>query len=591
VIVSDTLKSNAFRVLGIPACATLPEIHKAAARIRKLALLGLSNTTEIDIPFLGEKPCTEVAIRAAVGRLENPVQRLHERLFWIQAPQEMQDMYESAIPSQLNQSGRNHDQALRNLFVALEADLDDSGIALWVSAIRAWNQVINDDEYWSLCLMLEEKGNFEPPAFPSEVNALRDIAVGLAAEPLVIAARNALAFGDSSTVHRILGAFTDLIDTGPWAANAQFDIVAPLCERFRGSCQSIRQEFDSKIIRRSGAGETNKLFCDVELEQFRSGIKPDLDRIVQLLQPGDPLAQESREQAALCLAGIASDYTWADDFILSEKLHEEALSLAKDTLGVIRIETGLKEVRKAVHQQHVFGNLKPLVAAPSLKTINGFGVTMYGRSDYDADTQSYATTRYFVALFIPIFPLGRYRVIRTGNQYTFMGKLPFRKAERFHLGLSLTLIGALIILGITQANVTASGNTVSPSTVTSSTSDAPSPQSPRLNEIKAQIESGRSRIASLEVQLKPVLDEINSLNARMDSLKSDLKSLDAQHNSGIDIDVDDYNAKVDTYNTLLAQYRQLLSANSTDIKTHDDLVAEDPVLVKQYNLLLQGGTQ
>ena len=53
---------------------------------------------------------------------------------------------------------------------------------------------------WILILDLEERGAFEPVALPSEIDALRDDAIRLAGEALVVAARDALARDDTSTV-------------------------------------------------------------------------------------------------------------------------------------------------------------------------------------------------------------------------------------------------------------------------------------------------------------------------------------------------------------------------------------------------------
>ena len=116
---------------------------------------------------------------------------------------------------------------------------------------------------------------------------------------------------------------------------------------------------------------------------------------------------------------------------------------------------------------------------------------------------------------------------------------------------------------------------------------APSSQSSQLSALKARIDSGRSRMAELKTQLQPVIDEITSLNAQMETLKAELKSLDEQQKSGLQIDIDDYNAKVKTHNGLLAKHRALIAANSTDLKAYDDLVDQDSVLVKQYNALLK----
>jgi hypothetical protein len=581
MFVPDRLKTNAYRVLRLSADATLSEIHKAAASMRRAASLGLTDTTEADMPLLGEIPRAEADIRTAIGRLENPVQRLSDRLFWLHLPPKSQDAKAPARPGQLDKSGWNHDEALYGLFAAFKAGLDDAGVALWVRALRTWYQVVSNDDYWVLSLAIEERGAFEPPVLPSEIDAVRDDAVRLAAEPIVVAARDALARDDTSTVRRILAAIEELVDTGPWAAIAQHDIASPAFERFRTMCRTVHEELGSKIVREQDAGERNKSTCDAELKRFRAEIEPELHRVIQLLPPDHQAAQESREEAALCLSGIATDYTWANDFITSEKLREEALKLAQDTLGVIRIEDGLAQIREAARTQRVFG--APISSAPSLFTWNGFGCNVLGRSDYDPGTDSYSTTHYFVAFFvIPIFPIGRYRVIDRGSQgYSFLGKLPFRKADQWHRGIALTAIAIMILIGVF------SSENSNVSSTPSTSSYATSSQKSQLSALKARIDSGRSRMAVFKTQLQPVIDEFTSLDAQMEPLKAELKSLDEEQNAGVQIDIDGYNAKVNTYNALLSSRRALFAANSSDIQSYDDLVEEDRILVRQYNASLK----
>src|SRR6185437_16856986 len=95
-------------------------------------------------------------------------------------------------------------------------------------------------------------------------------------------------------------------------------------------------------------------------------------------------AQEAREEAAILLSAIATNFTWADDFTASEKLYEEALKLAQNTLGAIRIQAHLEEIRASAQHQRVFG--KHIDAAPSLGTFNGIGFAVYGCSDVDPET-------------------------------------------------------------------------------------------------------------------------------------------------------------------------------------------------------------
>lgn len=587
MFVPDRLKTNAFRVLRLSADATLSEIHKAAGSMRRAVLLGVANTTDADIPVLGDISRTEADIRAAIGRLENPTQRLSDRLFWFHLAPESRDAKVQASPNEPDGAARDHDDALRGLFAAFEADFDDIGVPDWVGAIRAWHRIVSDDDYWACALEIEQRGAFEPAAFPSEIDALRDEAVGLAAEPLVVAGRDALARDDASTVRRIVVALGELADTGPWVAIAQHDIVSPEVERFRVLCRAVHEVYGSKIVREQDAGERNKATCEAELKHFRAEIEPELQKIIQLLPPDHQAAQESREEAALCLSGIGTDYTWADDFIASEKLHEEALKLAHDTLGTIRIEHGLEQIRGAARKQRVFG--ASVSSAPALFTFNGFGVTLYGSSDYDKETNSYAMTHYLVALFLPILPIGRYRVIQNGKQYRFLGKLPFRKIDRWHFGIAVAAIVVLIIMGIVNGSDSNQNSSYAPTAVQSSESSgsAPVTQDSQLSELKARIDSGRARMAPLEAQLKPVIDELTSLDAQMEGLNSDLKSLDEQQKAGVQIDIDDYNAKVKTHNALLAKIRALVAANKSDLKTYNDLNDQDSALVKQYNALVK----
>ncbi len=78
----DWLASNGYRVLGVPASAGPKEVHAAAASLRRATSLGLQRTLATDPPELESVRRTEADIRAAVGRLENPAQRLQDRLFW-----------------------------------------------------------------------------------------------------------------------------------------------------------------------------------------------------------------------------------------------------------------------------------------------------------------------------------------------------------------------------------------------------------------------------------------------------------------------------------------------------------------------------
>ena len=364
--VPPELKTNAYRVLRLSAKATLSDVHKAASARKRAAVLGM-NSTEEELPILGDASCGNVDIRMAVGRLGNPAERIHDRLFWF---------YNLPIRNDSDEPPDIHDRALHKLITALEAALEDAGVAVWTQALRTWHESVSNDDYWSFNLAIENAGSFEPVALPAEVEALRSHAVQMAAAPLISAARDAVAREDIATTRRIMKALRELADTGGWATAAQQDIASPLVTRVQTLCQAVKEEFDSKILRKDDNGAANKTTCESGITRFRNEVEPTLNQVLQLVDRDHLSARQSREEAALLLSAIGVGYTWADDYVTSAQLQEEALKMATNTLSAIGIETALEYSREQVRKQRFWG--EPVYSAPSLATIESSNRLVYG---------------------------------------------------------------------------------------------------------------------------------------------------------------------------------------------------------------------
>ena len=89
-----------------------------------------------------------------------------------------------------------------------------------------------------------------------------------------------------------------------------------------------------------------------------------------------------------------------------------------------------------------FPDLRPISAAPTLSTINGMGMRLVCRRDFDAETGSYVVTHAFCFLFIPLISVGAYRVIDApGGGWYFLGRVPLSSlAKRFNFGLIATVL-------------------------------------------------------------------------------------------------------------------------------------------------------
>lgn len=203
----------------------------------------------------------------------------------------------------------------------------------------------------------------------------------------------------------------------------------------------------------------------------------------------------------------------------SEALNKEALSLACTSLGAIRIQERLSEVADAARHQRVYGELQPIESAPTLWTFNRFGFKLYGRSDEDSETSSYLTTCYFVALFVPIFPIARYRIRAfADNRYSFLGKAPLRKLDRWHLGIALIVVVAWIFgAAMTSESSPRSGTASNSQFIRSGTTARPSSPLPVL---KARIDQGREQSSALESQLQPVITQLREMNEQLKRLRS-----------------------------------------------------------------------
>ncbi len=75
--------------------------------------------------------------------------------------------------------------------------------------------------------------------------------------------------------------------------------------------------------------------------------------------------------------------------------------------------------------------IEAIKAVPTLTTINGCGLTLYGRGRFEPKPEWFFATQYFVMLFIPIVPIKRYLVSRApkGGWY-FHGTAKFTKGPQ-----------------------------------------------------------------------------------------------------------------------------------------------------------------
>jgi hypothetical protein len=277
-------------------------------------------------------------------------------------------------------------------------------------------------------------------------------------------------------------------------------------------------------------------------------------------------------------------------------------------------------VEESARVQRTYANAKPITAAPSLRTINGFGVKLYGNSDTDSVSGAYTATYYIVALFLPVFPIGRYRVISAGgNSYRFLGKLPLRKGDHWHQ--AIVTAGFVIWLAMNGA-FSSSRNSYSSGTTTynpgaSAVSGIASGDSMKLDsaglpdfsdlrypspgdssapaattdnngrsssaDLLPRIDRGRARMREAEAQLRSEEAEIQGLTSRINALASDLELMKPPTGAGTAAEIAAYNENVDAYNDLVRRKRLRFAAYEANYADYEAMLAQDKRLVAEYN--------
>lgn len=589
--------------------------------MRRAFKLGVYKTTPWDLSWVGPLGRTETDIQGAISRLLDPVLRIHDRLFWFHDGEDLVGSIKSdslpAVASLWHSASSptaSHDAAAMDLLTAMLLDPELKDEKQWSKALAAWSGLVESDDYWS-ALIVSEKEAFEPSALVTEIEQLRKQALGLVADIVGSVARGALARDDYGTCHRALR----ILREGHLPEDVVFvledEIFGPLEENLETICGNVRREGGDNIKKDRESALANHAVCEKAIDRFEREIEPQFKRLLLLSRADSDVAQRIREVAASCLYGLAIDCTWADKFRRAEDLLIKAYELATSVGGepvthlsgdersesqtsrgesvvATRIRESLDNVARGAKQERLYKDLKPIKGAPSLRTFNGFGFRLYGKSEIDLDTGSYMSTYYFVALFIPVIPICRYRVVDAGaNSYSFLGKAPLRKFDRWHLGLVLVgLLGFIIMNQDRNTNVSPKvtdsppvAGSRSPSETLAGTENSQD----NLRTLKERMNLGRNQIQALEGQLKTIEAEIDRLKSQINTDADQIRKTRNDAQLGLGVDESAYNQLVNEHNALVPTHNERLSEFKRIYTEYKKLLEEDGRLVERYNKLVR----
>jgi TPR repeat protein len=311
----------------------------------------------------------------------------------------------------------------------------------------------------------------------------------------------------------------------------------------------------------SDNAEKNPYSADKEAQSIINAAPQLLLKLSSANVP-DELILRGKDQLALMLMHCAVIFgNKTDKWKPCVKFLEEALKYASSQEVKSSIEKNLLTVKN----NERLGDLSPISSAPSLSTFYGIGFRLYGSTDADHETGSYLSTYYFTILFIPVFPICRYRLIPIESGYRFLGKAPLRAFDKWHLFISLALLAIYAFYIVSQSN---SGTTYrsSPSSYSPSVSSpAPSYDNKSTRSTLAlEIEEGKTRAKQMETQIMDMDNRLANYERKITSYRD----------SGM---TDEYNSLVPSFNSLVSERKNLY-------EEYRRMIDEVNAKVRRYNL-------
>lgn len=456
-IVTMYYQDNAFRILGIPANASYAMIMDNFQAMKIRAKAGKVVQENDYLSSLCSIKLNETIIRDAFNKLLSPKIRLQERLFWLSNhTQDDKTAFARLLSKDLSgaiqiwENSQNIVSAanLARLYHAqcLIKDPNLLDLSLWQKALMKWLRALKDGDFWENFIDMEINSGFEPLVTSDEIDEIINKALELVLIPSLNFIHEAIDKKNDDIAQRHLDLIRNSTFPVSIISNIEEDSLGAFETEIHEFANSLTEKLSELVQTEDYSLEIKKSGCDRAYQYYKNNLLKLLKRFEQLAGKESYANKRAKEITTSCLRTISICYNNdAKSPSLSEQVLKEAQSIAQGTLIFDQINQDLTVIQKNIQQEKIWKDLKPIKEAPSLYTVNGFGKTLYGRSDYDRMSETYVTTLYFVALFIPLFPIARYRVKNIGEgKFSFYGKAPLRTFDKWHIAIFIFLI----ILGL-----------------------------------------------------------------------------------------------------------------------------------------------
>ena len=585
----DLLTNNAFRMLGISITASKREILKRVEEIETFVAIGQSPKFKTDFDFIGELGRNKENIKNALQVLENPKTKLLHLLSWFWVLDDfdnlaIEQLNEKNIDSATKIWSQNQNSHHKKNLAVLQNILalhDPSNDYVYLnSSVKYWADFISSVD------VAISVSRFDQEIVKRYTNTeVSDILVDYfdrLIRPFLEKWRNE---NDLLKIKKFFFSLNRSSLPPKIITNIKEGYLEPLSTKIDKLCDGFSNS--------GGSDDYEKLYRDTTT--FHQNVEPLYAQIKS--SEDDFVIEHYGDKIGNIILNNSIDYgNKSEQWQKSKDLCTIADSYIVGTLLRERFESNIKIISKNATGERTWGNLKPISEAPGLGTFNGIGSKLYGHSNYDEESKSYETTRYFVMLYVPIFPIDRYRVIdQSNNVYRFLGKVPFRPFDKWHLAIAIlaSLIFLFNIMSENTHNTPSSYNPPSSYTQPPDPVQPPdpaqprAPAQPRTAEMKQRIAIAKQELKSMEDEFRTTQDSLNNMKSQLSILKMQLKQDQRDAQIGLFVDELAYDAKRSRYNNMVNDYNSTLAAYKDKYREYKNLLEATNRDVHEYNAMIK----
>jgi hypothetical protein len=293
-------------------------------------------------------------VRDALGRLADPPQRILERLFWFHAlpavePPAKTAQIREAVDGLLRAEtpSARHDAALLSLAALWRLDPGFKERDAWARAYALWRDVLEREEFWSLLVASDLKGEFEQLANHGEVKALRARAPRLLTSRVAERAREAVGRDDFETAGRALAVLRAAALPEALLGEYENAVLGPVEDRADKVCDDAVGMAPLFYVG-DDPGIKRKHYFDEAWKNFHWRVKPFLGRFLLLAGPQSHSLRRACERAAEKLNELAAAYNRYEFREQSRHVYRQARALAPPSSAALAAaEEGLRALDPA----------------------------------------------------------------------------------------------------------------------------------------------------------------------------------------------------------------------------------------------------